>query len=137
MAGNTSDGYIIDSSYILTYVLPDEHSTSVDEIFSQYQAHNVHFHAPMLLRFEVCAGLWSATRQKRIHREVAGKLAESFLELGIVYHDVSYTDVLDLAIDSKLTVYDSVYLWLAREKKLPILTFDKQLARAAKSRLAA
>ena len=41
------------------------------------------------------------------------------------------TDVVSLADETGLTVYDACYLWLARLLKCELLTFDKKLAAAS------
>lgn len=135
MVENISDEYIIDSSYLLAYLFPDESSRDVDKTFMQYKNSEIHLIAPKLLRYEVIAGLWSAIMRKRVSGVVARALAERFLDLDITYSDVMYTDVLDLAVRTGLTVYDASYLWLSREKQTPLLTLDKQLRRVAKSHL--
>ncbi len=48
-----------------------------------------------------------------------------------VDHGPVESEVLGLARRHRLTVYDSVYLELARRLALPLLTLDKALARAA------
>jgi predicted nucleic acid-binding protein len=41
------------------------------------------------------------------------------------------TEVLPMAVATGLTPYDASYLWLARQRGLPLVTLDAQLARAA------
>jgi len=41
--------------------------------------------------------------------------------------------VLTLAALSNLTAYDASYLWLARQRSLPLVTLDRALARAAEA----
>lgn len=127
MAGNTSKTYVIDASYILTYLLPDENSTSVDELFVRYQKKEVHFVAPPLLQLEVLGGLRSAVLRKRLKEADALELAQKFLDLDIEFREIPYLDVLKLSFETSLTVYDSTYLWISKDIHIPILTQDSQL----------
>jgi len=42
--------------------------------------------------------------------------------------------VLDVALDTRLPVYDAAYLWLAQSLRLPLATFDAAQAAAARKR---
>jgi predicted nucleic acid-binding protein len=44
---------------------------------------------------------------------------------------ISWQSALHLALDQGLAVYDAVSLRIARDRKLPLLTLDRDLARAA------
>lgn len=42
-------------------------------------------------------------------------------------------EIIDLALQHRLTVYDAAYLELSRRLRLPLATLDRQLARAAEA----
>ena len=42
-------------------------------------------------------------------------------------------DLLSLALETGLTAYDASYLWVAKSLGCELLTFDEQLARAART----
>ncbi len=119
--------YIIDSSFVLCFLLPDENASKVDLIFQSYSQGALNFLSCPLLHSEVCNGLVSAVRRKRITQEMAQKLVESFLALRIPFCDIDNSLALDLVLHTDLSFYDATYLSLAQEKQLPLLTLDEKL----------
>jgi len=58
----------------------------------------------------------------------------SFLESGIVKverQDQFLEEALSVAVRRKMTVYDSMFIALAKKRGLPLLTSDKEQAKAA------
>jgi predicted nucleic acid-binding protein len=127
MVENMSHKCVVDASYILAFLLPDEKTKHVENIFLQHKNHTLHFVSHPLLRYEVIGGLWSAVHRKRIDEKTAVLLAGHFLAMDIVYQEVSYDDVLKLALETGLTTYDAGYLWLSRSNNFLLLTLDKEL----------
>lgn len=127
MAGNNKNVCVIDSSYLLAYLLPDETNPQVQETFELYKAGSIRLISSPLLSFEVSNGMYAATLSKRISRISAKKLVESFLKLPITYEAVDTLQALELSFKYKISVYDASYLLLARQKNIPLLTLDKQL----------
>ena len=64
-------------------------------------------------------------------REIATAL-EAVLSLEISLVSVAARDLLALAFETKLTVYDAAYLHLAKSLNCPLITFDERLARASR-----
>lgn len=123
---------VVDASFCLSFLLPDESVNQVDKTFSDYVMGNLLLIAPTLLPYEVGNGLCSAIRQKRITFKQANQLLDAFLDLEL---DLSATDILfafHLAKQHDLTVYDASYLSLAFEKNVYLFTLDKDLTRIAK-----
>ena len=113
---------VVDASYVLDLLLPDEKKLGVE------LSHAV---APQLLVFEVTNAIKMAVVRKRITTQVAHLLIKEFEGWKIQLLDVLPNEVLSLAIEKNLAVYDASYLWLAREQKAELLTWDKKLKNAA------
>lgn len=126
MAEN-SKYFIVDSSFILSYLLPDEHIDNVEKIFTQYETGEIDFLGIRILTFEVFNGLCNALRSKRISKKLVKDLGERFLKLNIKPQDVDYLSVSDLAIDKNLTFYDACYLYVSNKRRLQLLTLDEAL----------
>ncbi len=90
--------------------------------------------APSLIRYElasVCLKKIGAYPEQRAELLEALHLAER-LEIREV--DVPMAGAVALAERTGLTVYDSAYLWLARELLADLVTFDVELQAAGRQR---
>jgi predicted nucleic acid-binding protein len=86
-------------------------------------------YAPDLLPYELA----SVAREKSLRypteaRQIAIAL-EAVLSLDIGLVSVAATDVLALALETKLTVYEAAYFYLAQNLNCPLVTFDERLAK--------
>lgn len=126
MAENINS-YIIDSSFTLGFLLPDEHAAIVDKIFTQFAQSKIQLESTHLLPFEVTNAIKMAFKRKRITQKQAAILISSFLKWDIKMMDVKFAEVLKIASKNDLTAYDASYLWLSRKKGLKLLTLDEKL----------
>lgn len=129
MGENRKPSYILDASFALAFLIPDEEKSKVNQIFAQFSSGLCNFYSTPLFPYEVCNGLRMAFLRKRLKLNQAAKLAKIFLEWDIHYESVLSIPVLELAMKKKLTVYDASYAWLAREMNMPILSFDRALVK--------
>ncbi len=134
VSGNIAT-YVLDSSFVLSFLLPDEHSAGVDEYFDQYDLGMSIFLSSGVLSFEVMNGLLNAIKRKRINQEKATVLLKGFTNLRILYEPIDETMIFRLAGEKSLTIYDASYLAIALKYKIPLLTFDKHLKPLSKSLL--
>lgn len=122
--------YTLDASFILAFLLPDEHSEEVVKIFREYEAKKVHFISTTILPLEVVNGLKYAIG-KRINKGEAVRLIYDFLGLSINSFEPDLEEVLNISLDMKISVYDASYLYLAKSQKAPLLTLDEALQKLA------
>lgn len=71
--------YCVDSSFILSFVLPDEHNKTTDYYFELFQNRKCVFIAPHILRLEVINAIKSAVIRNRITKNTASLLIQNFL----------------------------------------------------------
>lgn len=126
MAENIKKTYVIDASFILALLLPDEKEIIVDTFFDKYNSDVKLISTPVLV-FEVLNGLKSAFIQKRLSEAQVFRLAEDFFRIIIDADNVDYYDCLDVCLKDNLSYYDASYLVLAKSKKVKLLTLDKRL----------
>ena len=131
MVENNTTAFIIDASYLLGWLIPDETTLDISDIMQQYANGSLQLFSTNLLPFEIANGLRSATLQKRVNVRQASKLLDLFLHLGIELENVDIDHVWNLSQKHYLTCYDAAYLALSREKKLPLLTHDSALRKVA------
>lgn len=123
---------ILDASFILDFLLPDENSREVLQIFKEYKNKNIHFSSSLILPFEVANGLKYAVKSKRITNEDASEILTKFLELEIEFLESDIKNTLSLSLKRDLSIYDASYVVLAYEKNLPLLTLDNRLKKLTK-----
>lgn len=124
---------VLDASVAVAASLPDE-AEAARPILLEYAA--VHrFVVPSYWRIEVASALLSAERRKRLAADRLEATVAVLDMLDIEPDEAAWDDafvrLLPLARDQRLSVYDAGYLDLAMRLGLPLLTFDRALARAA------
>ena len=126
---NQKTALVVDTSFVLAYLLPDEKERSVEEMFSKFEESKVSFISPYLLTFEIINGLRSAVMQKRQSTKAAEILLGAFMNMGILFEKIDEKEVMLLALQKNITGYDASYVWLAKSKKTKLLTLDERLLR--------
>lgn len=127
--------FVIDSSVLLTWLLPDEAREDLRPLFNRMTVSGAH--APILLRYEVTNVLVNAQRRGRIDPDYRlGAVAD--LEIMPIRYDVplqpeSMARIAELAVSHGLTGYDAAYLALALDLRLPLASVDRQLIQVATS----
>ena len=122
---------IVDASFILDFLLPDEQSVYVIKTLEEYKEGTMSFIAPIILPFEVINGLKYAVESKRIKESIALELLEIFLKLDIGLLQINLKKTLLISLKKELSIYDASYLYLAENLNLPLLTLDKKLRKLA------
>lgn len=122
-----TSSYVIDSSFMLAHLLPDETSDNVQEFFDRLKIEPVVLIVPYIFPFEVFNGIQTAVIRKRITYNLAKKLGEKFLKIAVGLKEVNLIDVSSIAQENLLTIYDASYLYLAENLNVPLLTLDEKL----------
>ncbi|KKR84303.1 MAG: hypothetical protein UU32_C0047G0008 [Candidatus Woesebacteria bacterium GW2011_GWB1_41_10] len=122
--------YVVDASIIIAAILPDEElQESFGEYLGLFENGKISLISPEILKYEVANGLKSAFRQRRIDKNLAERLFQNFLKMGIRYVAIDYQEVLTVSLEEKdLSFYDASYVFLARANKCRFLTLDTRLS---------
>lgn len=123
--------FVVDASFILASLFPDEPSPGSDTVIGKYLDKEIELISSWIFELEVLNGLRAAQLSKRIGPKQGLNLAERFLKLGIKCQDIDPYETLKLSQETNLTVYDASYVWLARSKRVPLLTQDRKMMRLA------
>lgn len=123
--------FIIDSSIVAAWFLPDERSAVAEQVLAALP--QLSLSAPMLLKAEFANVLTLAFRHKRMDASLLDRLLDDFDRLPIRYESLSLNtaELVRGALRHALTPYDFVYLDLAVRSRLPLATLDPDLAGAA------
>lgn len=119
--------YIIDSSFMLAHLLPDETSNNVQKVFDRLKKEPITLYAPYVFPFEVFNGIQTAIMRKRIAVDLAKKLQQQFLKIAIKLEAVNLIDVSSIAQKHLLTIYDASYIYLAENLNARLFTLDEKL----------
>ena len=126
MAENINNIFVIDASFVLSYLL-DEDNTTIDSIFEKQVKGEIYFISPSILKYEVGNALRTRLMRKKIKKAEAQRLYRFFLSINIKEEPLNFYDVLDLTFKKNLSFYDASYLYLAKSKGVKLLTLDHSL----------
>jgi predicted nucleic acid-binding protein len=127
---------VIDASVTASWLLPDEHTEASRQMYARLRASTVDVHAPDLWLWECGNIIANGVKRGRVSAADALLLwsvldaVRTRIELAQLA-PAQVRACLELGIDRSLSIYDAAYLWLAMSLKLPLLTHDDRLARAA------
>ncbi len=130
---------VLDASVTATWLLPDEVTDASRKVFVRIRRGSLVAHAPELWLWECGNIIANGVKRDRITP------ADALLTWSVLDAIRSRVEVmspapaqaraaLTLAIDDGLSLYDAAYLWLALSLKVPLLSTDRTLARAASRR---
>lgn len=127
---------VLDASVTATWLLPDEACDASRQVYVRMRRGSLDCQAPELWLWE-CGNI-IANGVKRGRLGAADALL-TWSVLDAIRTRVELTSpvpsqvraALVLALDHGLSLYDAAYLWLAMSLKIPLLSHDRVLARAA------
>ncbi len=125
----TKPSAVVDASVLCAAIFDEATSAEATEHLKAYT-----LHAPLLLSYEI-ASVAVKKIQSPCSTDIVLEQLNDFSQMEIQLHAVVLTEQVQLAAQYKLSSYDAAYLWLAAHLKAPLLTFDRQLAIAAKTHL--
>ena len=128
----TSEKFVVDASFVLSYLLPDEENEYVKELFLDYQKRKIDFISASLLPYEVVNGVKSAVIRERMGTAQAKSLIREFLKLDFALEKINEIEIFSLAISHDISIYDASYLCLAKSEKISLLTLDEKLRKLSK-----
>jgi predicted nucleic acid-binding protein len=116
---------IIDASVAIKWFIPEDGSDAATRLFSKkYQ-----MFAPDLIRPEVGNVIWKLYKRRLIDIDTAYQVMDDFLSMPIDICDNQplIVSALEIAAETKITVYDSLYVALAAKIGGMMITADMRL----------
>ena len=114
--------YVADASVVVKWVLPGEpYEDSALKLKLDHLSGIAHLFAPSFMLHEVANSLWKAVRQGRITQKNACEALETLDNLNVSFHELNWLDiskVLNIAIETDLTVYDAAYLYVSEKNEM-------------------
>jgi predicted nucleic acid-binding protein len=125
---------ILDCSTTLSWFMPDENGTDAEALRTTIAEQGAV--VPALWPIELGNAFAFATRARRVTTAQRAAALDALGQLPIEIDDETliriWTDTLALADTLRLTIYDACYLELAKRRRLPLATLDKELRAAAR-----
>jgi len=133
-----SPRYVVDASVIAKWVLPGEpFQEKALRLKEDHVSGLIELSAPGVVVQEVANALWRAVGLKRISEADAKEALEALSDMRIELRELSWAqtaEALSIACDLDLTIYDTSYVFLANELKVPLVTADKTLYKTARKK---
>jgi predicted nucleic acid-binding protein len=125
---------VIDGSMTLCFLLPDEYFPPAFRIFQEVE-NGTPTYVPTHWWIETANGLLMAERRKRATQAAINHALRLVQKMPILIDDETAqrcgNDIISLARQYTLTMYDAAYLELALRRNSALATLDKALAKAA------
>jgi predicted nucleic acid-binding protein len=126
---------VLDPSLALSWYFEDERTAEADAVLDRVVEEGAV--VPALWRLEIANGLQMALRCKRIDAafrdNALAELAAMAINVDGETDAQAWSATLRLSDQFRLTVYDAVYLELARRRPSPLATLDQALRAAAQA----
>jgi predicted nucleic acid-binding protein len=123
--------YVLDASVSAYWAFADEDHPVAEMAFSSLQTEEVV--VPALWWFEIRNILVVNERRGRIDQRDSDLFLQALTQFRIcIDRAPEQTDVLRIARDQGLSVYDAAYVELAHRERLPLATLDRRLGEAAR-----
>ncbi|MFZ0420311.1 MAG: type II toxin-antitoxin system VapC family toxin [Candidatus Sulfotelmatobacter sp.] len=132
--------FVLDASVAVKWAIPSAKETFTAEsvqLLRRYQDGGINFIVPDVFWAEVGNVLWKGVRQRRWQQAIAERAAEDMRRRN--FFTVSSLDLLaealEIAFVHDRSVYDCLYVALAIQFKIEMITADERLANALAARL--
>ncbi len=130
---------VLDASVAVKWCLPsvrEELAAEAEELLASCRRDEIRFLVPDLFWVELANALWKAVRRAEISGGNASAAISFVRDLGIatIPSIDLVPEALNLAVTYGRTVYDSLYVVLAMQSKIELITADESLANALAAR---
>jgi predicted nucleic acid-binding protein len=118
---------VVDASVIAAMVFEEPRADEAEDLLR-----DATLFAPEILPYELASVALKKTKVEPSRRlEIAMRLRQA-LATQVELVPMAPLELLTLAVETNLTIYDAAYLHAARWLGCPLVTFDKKLARHAR-----
>jgi predicted nucleic acid-binding protein len=119
---------VLDVSLMAKWFLSDEELQQESQhILNDYVDGKIEVVLPRLAVYEMGNILFVASVRKRVTRQVCKKDLENFSKYPFEYIEPDYESTMVVSLKYGISFYDSVYVTLASDLKIPLVTGDNRL----------
>lgn len=117
--------FVLDTSVAVAWYLPEEFATQARAFRDRLLAGKVQLLAPSLHYWELANVLRTYVRRGEIEPDLASEIFELHLDAPLEVAEPDKGRVLATALEYEATAYDAVYIALALEHDIPLLTAER------------
>lgn len=116
---------IVDASVAIKWFIPEVHAELSTHVLNE----NFVLYAPDLIFAEIGNILWKKCRSKEVAFSTASAILSDFkrVPINVCVNDMLINEAWRIAYDYQCTVYDSLYVAMAKMKQGILVTADKSL----------
>ena len=133
MRSNCVDrGCVLDSSVALALSLEEPSGGAAERLLGSLALGRAPLVTPLIFDAECVSGLVKAVRRGRLETEICSAALINTLQLPVerLQSPATVFEGLGLALRFEISAYDAIYVALAAEEGLPLVTADARLVRA-------
>lgn len=122
--------YVVDPSVAVKWYIPEEYSDSALDLLKKIEHPNVDFYAPSLFKIEFTNAIRKYVVKNLIDKEIADEILDEIERLPINFVDVTWERIkraFQYAMKRSITVYDALYITIAKELGGKFITADKKV----------
>lgn len=120
---------VVDASVLIAVITNEDEKEKLVEITSETE-----LIAPLSVHWEIGNAFSALLKRRRLTLEEALQAIEIYLQIPVRFVEVELTESLELANELGIYAYDAYLLRCAAKYRLPLLTLDHKLIRAAKEK---
>jgi len=123
---------VIDASVLIKFYVPEIFSDKAEGLLTRVEQGDVMLLAPDLIYPEAGNILWKKQRLKELTRSEVEEITDAIvsLPLKIEASKLLLPLAIDIGIAYKITVYDAIYISMARVYEIKMMTADRKLVDA-------
>jgi len=124
--------FVIDASVLIKFYVPEILSDRAERLLARVEKREIALLAPDLIYPETGNILWKKQRLKELTHSEVEEISDAILllPLKIERSKALLTVAVDIAIAYGITVYDALYLSLAKVYETTMITADRRLVEA-------
>ena len=119
---------VVDASVAVMWFVPEPHTMMAKEILLREGT----LHAPDLFQAEVVSVLCRKIQVKELSADEGREALNAFMQLPVQFHPTAdlLAPAFEIALESRQYVYDCVYLILAAQLNIRMVTADRRFYKA-------
>ena len=123
---------VIDASVLIKFYVPEILSDKAEELLTRVERGDVMLLAPDLIYSEVGNILWKKQRLRELTRSEVEEITDVIISLPLKIESskLLLPLAMDIGMAYGITIYDALYLSMARIYEIKMITADKKLADA-------